>query len=339
MEIPGKEGHEEFSFVMAIVDGFTKLVKFVNMKSKSAEACADAILKEWCLVYGFPLVIASDRDPSFMGQLVQHLCTAMGSKSLATTTYHPNCNGQVEIFFKSLGKFLRVMIANELDQWPLMTRFCEFHLNTSVNQSTQCTPYQMVYGNQARMNCDLIFPVSSRIKIPKVHCSSEYVQWVQRQLRRVHQFARQTLKKSVQRMKKQYDSKFVKPPPIQSYAYRHIPPWNKMTCQFQGPGKVIEQISDQHILWQESPDKPIIKLNLKNVKPYVSSRIPANWKETTRPDLLEEDLESPEEDEESQDDNDEESSQESTEEEIEEQQLNPQRRSQRISRPVNRLDL
>ena len=72
LEVPGTEEAQEFTYVFGIIDSHSKLVKLVNMRTKTAEECADCVL-QWCLTYGFPVQITSDMDPSFMGALFQQL--------------------------------------------------------------------------------------------------------------------------------------------------------------------------------------------------------------------------------------------------------------------------
>ena len=281
--VPGQDEPERFQYVLGIICGFSKLVKLVNMKTKCAKECADCLVENWLLVYGFPRQLTSDRDPSFMGELFQQLCAAVQISHKPTVSYHPNGNGQIEVVFRSLGRFLKTMIADQMEEWPRMTRFCEFYLNSSVNGSTNLTPYQIVYGSNARGPSDLLWPPSPRIKVPRPLCTTGYTLWFQTQLQKTQQFARKSLKNAAIRMKRQYDAGYVKPPEVGTYCYRYIPPFTKGVCKFVGPGKVMEKVSDIHILWKASPSAPTIRLNMKNVKIYSSKRPPANWNEEDPP--------------------------------------------------------
>ena len=278
--IPGSDNCLEFHYILGIVDSFTKLTKLVNLHTKTAEECADRLLDRWCLVYGHPVSIISDNDPSFLGAIFSQLCKATHTIHRTTTTYHPCSNGQAEICFRQVSRFMKIMISDELQDWPLMTPFCEFHLNTSANQSTKLSPLELIHGTPANIASDLMWPANPRVKVPRVKCTTGYVVWLQRQLKQVQKYARENLKGAAIRMKKYYDARYTKPPEIGEYCYRYIPPWNKLQCKYVGPGKVIKKISEIHILWQAQPDSPVIRLNLKNVKRYSSSREPANWSRT-----------------------------------------------------------
>ena len=140
----------------------------------------------------------------------------------------------------------------------------------------------MVYGRQARGPADLIWPATPRVKVPRFQCSTGYVLWLQNRLRCAERYARQNLKSAAIRMKRYYDMKSAKPPKIGEYCYRHIPPSNKGIPRFIGPGKITSKLSDIHVLWQANLDAKPIRLNLNNIKAYVSTRVPANWAESTQ---------------------------------------------------------
>ena len=350
MPIVGAEdgSYLEYNYVLGVIDSHTKLVRFINMKSKSAEECADSILRDWILLYGFPVKIMSDQDKAFLSALFSQLCAATGVQQVSTTTFHPQANGQAEICFRQLGRFIKIMIASELEDWPLMTRFCEFHVNSSVSTAHGVSPFQMVYGMHARTASELQWSPSPRIKIPRVACNAGYVLWLQKQIRQVQHYARQNLKLSAARMKRQYDRHSVKLPKLGQYCYRYKPPWNKFQCKFIGPGKIIKILSEVHILWQEAPSSPVIRVNLKNIKAYTSTRTPANWltpstevMEATRvrqpsPDLINLDTDSQDDNQPDQPGSDQSSQDNSS---SSEEEVEVARRSTRTRRPVNKLDL
>ena len=85
------------------------------MTSTTAKACADALFSSWVARFGVPAQITSDRGPQFAGSVWAQLCLLLGIKQLMTTAYHPQANGLVERFHRSLKNSLRARLAS--DQW------------------------------------------------------------------------------------------------------------------------------------------------------------------------------------------------------------------------------
>jgi hypothetical protein len=64
--------------------------------------------------------------------------------------YHPQMDGQIEVVNRSLGDLLRSLVTEHHSQWDNIFPQAEFAYNDSVNQSTEKSPFQVVYGMQPR---------------------------------------------------------------------------------------------------------------------------------------------------------------------------------------------
>ena len=104
-----------YTHLFTIIDQSTRLVEAVPMTSTTAKACADALFSSWVAWFGVPALITSDRGPEFAGSVWSQLCLLLGIKQLMTTAYHPQANGLVERFHRSLKNSLRARLAS--DQW------------------------------------------------------------------------------------------------------------------------------------------------------------------------------------------------------------------------------
>ena len=104
-----------YTHLFTIIDRSTRWVEAVPMTSTTAKACADALFSSWVARFGVPAQITSDRGPQFAGSVWAQLCLLLGIKQLMTTAYHPQANGLVERFHRSLKNSLRARLAS--DQW------------------------------------------------------------------------------------------------------------------------------------------------------------------------------------------------------------------------------
>jgi hypothetical protein len=45
-----------------------------------------------------------------------------------------------------------------MDDWDKLLPYIQFTYNTSLNATTKCTPFELMYGRSARLPLDLIIP-------------------------------------------------------------------------------------------------------------------------------------------------------------------------------------
>ena len=131
-------------FLLVITDRFSKIVRTVPLKSISAESVAKAFVTHWVMVYGPPLWLLSDNGKQFTARFFQHVCRILGIENLFTTTYHPQCNGQVERFNRTILAGLRHFIGDHPKEWDMYSDSLTYAYNTQVHRSTNCSPFELV---------------------------------------------------------------------------------------------------------------------------------------------------------------------------------------------------
>ncbi|CAN8076125.1 unnamed protein product [Agarophyton chilense] len=68
----------------------------------------------------------------------------MGVRNVFPTTYHPQCNGQVERFNRTLIAALRHYIVDHPKEWDMFTDTLCYAYNTQVHTSTKTAPFDLV---------------------------------------------------------------------------------------------------------------------------------------------------------------------------------------------------
>ena len=112
------------------------------MSSISAEATAKAVLNTWIYRFGPPTIIHSDRGSQFESELFHNLCSIMGIQKSHTTAYHPQGNGRIERFHRTLKE--RILTNNQLN-WVDALPPSLFAYRTSKHSATSMTPFQMIF--------------------------------------------------------------------------------------------------------------------------------------------------------------------------------------------------
>ena len=89
-------------YVVAMGDRFTRWVEITPVAVIDAITVADVFVDKIILRHGCPKELLSDRGSQFTSLLLRRLADRLGIKKIFTTAYHPQCNGQVERFNRTL---------------------------------------------------------------------------------------------------------------------------------------------------------------------------------------------------------------------------------------------
>ncbi|MCI01255.1 Ty-3/Gypsy retrotransposon polyprotein, partial [Trifolium medium] len=93
-----------------------------------------------------PRSLVSDRDPLFISKFWRELFTLCGTKLRMSTAYHPETDGQTEVYNRVLEQYLRSFVHHKPSQWSKFLSLAEWSYNTSVHSSIDLTPYQITFG-------------------------------------------------------------------------------------------------------------------------------------------------------------------------------------------------
>jgi hypothetical protein len=101
------KGHQ---YLLVIADRFSKLTRTVPLKTIATFEVASAFCHHWVFVYGTPRLLLSDNGTQFNSKFFQACCQILGIHQKFTTAYHPQCNGQVERFNRTILSQIRKYI-------------------------------------------------------------------------------------------------------------------------------------------------------------------------------------------------------------------------------------
>ena len=138
-------------YVCVITDAFSKYVELAAIPDKSAKTVARTIMDNWVCRFSTPKEIVTDGGKEFANELLNSLCAELQVIHKSTTPYHPQTNGAVEVFNRTMKHYLATAIAPPYTDWELLLPALRLCYNTSVSKATQMTPFSLVYGMDANM--------------------------------------------------------------------------------------------------------------------------------------------------------------------------------------------
>ena len=135
--------------VLVVGDTFTRYVWACPMKDERADTVAQLLLDEWILRFGPPERLLSDQGKPFVSRVLRHLCEKVGTRKIFTSPYHPQTDGFVERFNRTICRDLSAYVAFHERDWDEHLPMACFRYNTSVHDSTGLTPFKAVFGVEA----------------------------------------------------------------------------------------------------------------------------------------------------------------------------------------------
>lgn len=143
-----------FTYLLTAVDRTTRWPEVFPLKSITADECIRTFLLGWVARYGMPTAITSDRGAQFTSQLWRSVAEALGTTLHHTSSYHPQSNGMVERFHRSLKSSLRARLdsPNWMDQLPWVL----LGLRTTPKEDLGASPAELTYRHQPLLPGELI---------------------------------------------------------------------------------------------------------------------------------------------------------------------------------------
>ena len=123
-------------YLLVIQDYFTKWADARSLKDQTAVRIKAELVKLFC-TYGIPEIVHSDQGRNFESSVVQSTLDVFGVVKSRTMPYHPQGDGMVERFNRSLLQLLRTYVERQED-WNSIYHWLCMHTELLHTPPLEC---------------------------------------------------------------------------------------------------------------------------------------------------------------------------------------------------------
>ena len=237
-------------YILVVTDYFSNWVEIFPIQDQTAMTCARVILNEVICRYGCPLDIHSDQGRNYTSEIFSELCNLLEIRKTRTSPRHPQCNGKVERFNRTLIRMIRPYLQDQHENWDLNLGCLAGAYRATPHEGTGMTPNLLMLGREVRLPAEIIAGKPLQQCDGSQTFYGQYVTDLREMLFKAHEVARKHLESSAKHQKECYDSK-AKLNQFDRGDYvwylqekREKGKSTKLHMPYSGPHLVIEKLND-----------------------------------------------------------------------------------------------
>lgn len=149
-----------YRYCLTMIDRFTRWPEACPLEEITSVKVAEAIVGTWISRFGTPARITTDQGRQFESDLFISLTRVLGIQRNRTSAYHPQSNGCVERWHRSLKASL-MAVMNTTD-WARTLPTVLLGLRSAVREDVGASAAEMVFGQPLRLPGEFFEPSGRR---------------------------------------------------------------------------------------------------------------------------------------------------------------------------------
>jgi len=259
---PFKETLSGNKYIIAFVDESTKWVEAFPVRNKTAEIVANLLLDEIIPRFSFPYQIRSDNGTEFCNQVIDHVCAHYEIGKIRTSPWHPEANGQVEIYNKFLKNLLSKATEDGSNTWDLQLNACLTAIRCAPSESTRYSPFFLLYGR------DPVLPLDSLLLPQRKYMGESSARYQMENLHKAMRQAHTNMRRAKQKRNQKRNQNAQEPnlQVGQAVMLKNHNRTGKLDSYYKPYYRIIEQVSPATFMVKNVANGTEQKVHAKNIK-------------------------------------------------------------------------
>ena len=256
---------------------FTKWLMVIPLETIDAKTVATKLIERFVSVLGVPATLHSDQGTNFSSNVFKEMCLILGIEKTRTTPGRPQSDGMIERACRSVQSMLAAYVSQNQKDWATYIPMLVLAYNSSIHDTTRCTPASLMIGHQLRLPIDLALGIPEKRQST---CETDYAYCLEKQLLHMHDIARKHIKLCSDGMKRYYDrSANFKEHAVGDavwylYIERKVGISPKLTRNWKGPYVITRKYGDVLYQIQRNPRGKPKLVHYDKLKPYLGENKP-----------------------------------------------------------------
>ena len=233
-------GHQ---YILVILDYATRYPEAIPLRKANAKSIAKELVQMFTRV-GIPRTLLTDQGTPFVSRIMKELCQLFNVQTLRTSVYHPQTDGLVERFNRTLKGMLRKVVSRDGKDWDLLLPYLLFAVREIPQSSTGFSPFELLYGRHPRGILDILKETWEEQGVTGTNVL-QYVEDMRVRMAQIAPLVRQHMEQAQSRQKSYYDQRALVRQFERGDRVMVLVPTaeSKLLAQWQGPYEVLEKLS------------------------------------------------------------------------------------------------
>ena len=141
-----------FTHLLTVIDRSSRWPEAIPIRNITARECAEQFMLHWVARFGLPLDIISDRGRQFTSDLWANMSQTLGARIHHSSAYHPESNGLLERWHRSLKSSLKARL--EGPRWIEQLPWVLLGLRTTPREDAEFSPADFLLRQRLRLPGD-----------------------------------------------------------------------------------------------------------------------------------------------------------------------------------------
>ena len=144
-------------YLLVAMDYFRKWPEAYAIPRQDMGTVTDVLVNEFVCRFGVPLELYSDQGTNFESAVFKEMCWLLGISKTRTMPLHPQLDGMVERYNRTLKAQLSLFVEEHQRDWDKHIPMLLMAYRTAVHNPTKFTPARMMLGHEIRAPIELVF--------------------------------------------------------------------------------------------------------------------------------------------------------------------------------------
>ncbi|RDX94157.1 hypothetical protein CR513_23492, partial [Mucuna pruriens] len=146
-----------YSYILLAVDYVSRWVEAITTRTNDAKVVVDFLKFNIFCRFGVPKALTSDQGSHFCNRAMASLLQKYGVAHRIATAYHPQTNGQAEVFNREIKKTLQKMTNPNRKDWSRLLEDALWAHRTAYRTPLGMSPYRIVFGKTCHLLSNLAY--------------------------------------------------------------------------------------------------------------------------------------------------------------------------------------